>query len=76
MSIEFAERKCDVNGKWDTNGKNPDGWTNYRPCYLPELLNIIKILNQTGEGDVRFLYFIHIYFNAVENCKSKSQKKN
>lgn len=52
---EFAERKCSDDGRWE--GKNgtpgerdsPNGWTNYTPCFTPEMLLLIRKLYTGNE---------------------------
>ncbi|KAF7993218.1 hypothetical protein HCN44_006278 [Aphidius gifuensis] len=46
---KFAERRCSVNGSWEGRGKfgeqdSPNGWTNYTPCFTPEMLMLIRKL--------------------------------
>lgn len=47
---EFAEKICGDDGRWEGSGGAfggedlPHGWTNYTPCYRPEILILIKKL--------------------------------
>lgn len=52
IRIEFAERRCSDEGKWE--GKpgqlaSSRGWTNYTPCYYPEILELLNRLGKDGE---------------------------
>lgn len=49
---EFAERRCTIEGIWETKPGNLNGWTNYTPCYTPELFELIKKLYKTDEAQV------------------------
>lgn len=49
--VEYAERRCSAEGKWeDKNGSTllPTGWTNYTPCYTPEMLHLMNQLYAGG----------------------------
>ncbi|XP_058455071.1 PDF receptor isoform X2 [Malaya genurostris] len=56
---KFAERRCSADGRWE--GKpgvpaNTLGWTNYTPCYNPEVLQLFKKLyagGNTDEADIK-----------------------
>ncbi|KAH8418939.1 hypothetical protein KR222_005735, partial [Zaprionus bogoriensis] len=43
---KFANRKCEIDGHWggrpnDTE-PNPAGWTDYGPCYKPEVIRLMQ----------------------------------
>ncbi|XP_059607496.1 PDF receptor [Phlebotomus argentipes] len=49
----YAERRCSVRGEWiGRNGssdiQNYTGWTNYTPCYTPEMQHIMNMLYLNG----------------------------
>ena len=49
---EFAERRCSGEGQWE--GKpgtlsTVNGWTNYTPCYSPEVLKLFSKLYAGGD---------------------------
>jgi hypothetical protein len=49
---EFAERRCSSEGKWENKPGTPEsirGWTNYTPCYFPEILELINKLGAEAE---------------------------
>ncbi|KAG8337189.1 G-protein coupled receptor activity protein [Homalodisca vitripennis] len=54
---EFATKRCSVDGRWE--GKvsgdytTPQGWTNYTPCYTPEMLELFKKLYTGSEEAAR-----------------------
>ncbi|XP_068084336.1 PDF receptor [Anabrus simplex] len=45
---KFAYKRCSIDGRWEgrTAGKfsSPQGWTNYTPCYRPEVLQLMRKL--------------------------------
>ncbi|KAG5680989.1 hypothetical protein PVAND_010463 [Polypedilum vanderplanki] len=44
---KFAERRCSREGKWESKPGTPEsplGWTNYTPCYLPEIYDLLQKL--------------------------------
>ncbi|CAG9805319.1 unnamed protein product [Chironomus riparius] len=46
---KFAERRCSNDGKWEGRLGSTDsarGWTNYTPCYLPEILELITKMGE------------------------------
>ncbi|XP_043266612.1 PDF receptor isoform X2 [Venturia canescens] len=53
---KFAERRCSDDGRWEGRGgvigerESPNGWTNYTPCFTPEMLLLIRKL-YTGNED-------------------------
>lgn len=54
---EFANRKCELDGRWGTRPNateaNATGWTDYGPCYKPE---VIRLMQQMGSKDNLDLY--------------------
>lgn len=52
---EFAERRCSAEGRWEGRGKdappNMLGWTNYTPCYSPEVIQLFRKLYAGGSND-------------------------
>lgn len=77
LALESAERRCSSEGQWE--GKpgiiqqpNSKGWTNYTPCYTPELFQLIKKLYAGGNEDVAkvSIYISHdscyLYKNTSE----------
>ncbi|XP_046669176.1 PDF receptor isoform X1 [Homalodisca vitripennis] len=54
---KFATKRCSVDGRWE--GKvsgdytTPQGWTNYTPCYTPEMLELFKKLYTGSEEAAR-----------------------
>lgn len=55
---EYAERRCSREGKWE--GKlgaapiDPVGWTNYTPCFPPEMRQLFKKV-YANENDVKVI---------------------
>ncbi|KAG8039738.1 hypothetical protein G9C98_000467 [Cotesia typhae] len=49
-TTKFAERRCSDDGRWlGRNGeRSSNGWTNYTPCFTPEMLLLIRKL-YTGD---------------------------
>ncbi|KAF6198453.1 hypothetical protein GE061_008201 [Apolygus lucorum] len=51
----FVSKKCLETGQWE--GKRPGegqaGWTNYTPCYTPELLQLTRKLGSSHEAQVK-----------------------
>lgn len=42
---EFANRKCELNGHWGGRPNepiNPNGWTDYNPCFKPEVKTLLE----------------------------------
>uniref|UniRef100_A0A1A9W8S2 G-protein coupled receptors family 2 profile 2 domain-containing protein n=1 Tax=Glossina brevipalpis TaxID=37001 RepID=A0A1A9W8S2_9MUSC len=42
---KFANRKCELNGQWGSRPNdtyNPNGWTDYQPCYKPEVNELMQ----------------------------------
>lgn len=54
---KFATKRCSIDGRWE--GKvsgdytNPQGWTNYTPCYTPEMLELFRKLYTGSEKAAR-----------------------
>lgn len=53
-TTKFAERRCSAEGRWE--GKpgstfNSLGWTNYTPCYSPEVIQLFRKLYAGGSND-------------------------
>ncbi|XP_023726525.1 PDF receptor [Cryptotermes secundus] len=50
---KFAYKRCSIDGRWEgrTSGGEspPQGWTNYTPCFTPEMLQLIKKLYAGSE---------------------------
>lgn len=47
-------RKCGINGKWVGRfGEDSEkGWTNYTPCFTPEIRDIMRRLGSEDEAQV------------------------
>jgi hypothetical protein len=47
-------RKCGMNGKWIGRfGEDSEkGWTNYTPCFTPEIRDIMRRLGSEDEAQV------------------------
>lgn len=46
---KFATKKCSAEGRWEgkhpgEEATSPQGWTNYTPCYTPEMLELFRKL--------------------------------
>ncbi|XP_029719182.1 PDF receptor isoform X1 [Aedes albopictus] len=54
-TTKFAERRCSAEGRWEGRpGTTPTtlGWTNYTPCYSPEVIQLFrKLYSGTGGND-------------------------
>uniref|UniRef100_A0A182NMM3 G-protein coupled receptors family 2 profile 2 domain-containing protein n=1 Tax=Anopheles dirus TaxID=7168 RepID=A0A182NMM3_9DIPT len=51
---EFAERRCSAEGQWEGRPGSPptlSGWTNYTPCYSPEVIQLFRKLYAGGSDD-------------------------
>lgn len=52
-TTKFAERLCLKSGLW--NNKPQDtihhGWTNYTPCFKPDIIDLMQQLNSGGNSD-------------------------
>ncbi|XP_059468350.1 PDF receptor [Neocloeon triangulifer] len=54
---KFTTKRCSVDGRWE--GKeagdysSPQGWTNYTPCYTPEMLQVIRELYAGSDGEAQ-----------------------
>jgi hypothetical protein len=50
---EFAYKRCSVDGRWEGRRSgvftSPQGWTNYTPCFTPEMLQLIRKLYAGSE---------------------------
>ncbi|XP_068159091.1 PDF receptor isoform X1 [Drosophila tropicalis] len=50
---KFANRKCELDGHWGSRPNqtepNPAGWTDYGPCYKPE---VIQLMQEMGSKDI------------------------
>ena len=59
---ESVIKHCDASGRW--NGKDAtdfdlvQGWTNYTPCFTPELQELMKELYSGSEEDAQ----------VIQNC--------
>ncbi|ALC48422.1 Pdfr, partial [Drosophila busckii] len=49
---KFANRKCELDGHWggrpNETEPNPNGWTDYGPCYKPEVLRLMKMIKDVN----------------------------
>lgn len=57
LFIEFAERRCGLDGRWEgksniTSPENSNGWTNYTPCFPPEVQDLLNRLYAGGNEDI------------------------
>uniref|UniRef100_A0A182FR52 G-protein coupled receptors family 2 profile 2 domain-containing protein n=1 Tax=Anopheles albimanus TaxID=7167 RepID=A0A182FR52_ANOAL len=53
-NTEFAERRCSAEGQWEGKPGTPptlSGWTNYTPCYSPEVIQLFRKLYAGGSDD-------------------------
>ncbi|KAH8235978.1 hypothetical protein KR032_011791, partial [Drosophila birchii] len=54
---KFANRKCELDGRWGSRPNatetNATGWTDYGPCYKPE---VIRLMQQMGSREDLDLY--------------------
>jgi len=52
--IESAERRCSSEGQWESRLGEPDaiGWTNFTPCFRPEVNRLLKKIYAGGNDDV------------------------
>ncbi|XP_050085801.1 PDF receptor isoform X2 [Anopheles aquasalis] len=51
---KFAERRCSAEGQWEGKPGTPptlSGWTNYTPCYSPEVIQLFRKLYAGGSDD-------------------------
>uniref|UniRef100_A0A182QRK9 G-protein coupled receptors family 2 profile 2 domain-containing protein n=1 Tax=Anopheles farauti TaxID=69004 RepID=A0A182QRK9_9DIPT len=51
---KFAERRCSAEGQWEGRPGSPptlSGWTNYTPCYSPEVIQLFRKLYAGGSDD-------------------------
>ncbi|XP_058061895.1 PDF receptor [Anopheles bellator] len=51
---KFAERRCSAEGQWEGRPGTPptlSGWTNYTPCYSPEVIQLFRKLYAGGSDD-------------------------
>ncbi|GFG35417.1 hypothetical protein Cfor_07744 [Coptotermes formosanus] len=52
-STKFAYKRCSIDGRWEGRRSgvftSPQGWTNYTPCYTPEMLQLIRKLYAGSE---------------------------
>uniref|UniRef100_A0A8D8ISA7 PDF receptor n=2 Tax=Culex pipiens TaxID=7175 RepID=A0A8D8ISA7_CULPI len=73
---KFAERRCSAEGRWEGRGKDASpnmlGWTNYTPCYSPEVIQLFRKLyagGSNGEADVSgdkcFFSLLYQEFNCI-----------
>ncbi|XP_055843388.1 PDF receptor isoform X2 [Episyrphus balteatus] len=53
---KFAERLCLNNGLWGNKPQdttfNPHGWTNYTPCFKPDIIDLMQQLYSGGNSEV------------------------
>lgn len=51
--IESAERRCSSEGQWESRLGEPDpiGWTNFTPCFRPEVNRLLKKIYAGGGGN-------------------------
>lgn len=57
MTKENVERRCSAEGEWEvkpgtTRLQYPNGWTNFTPCYSPEMLQLLNKLYAGGNENV------------------------
>ena len=55
----MAERRCMDTGYWEgrtLRESSTAGWTNYTPCFIPEMWDLIKKLYATTEEDAKVSY--------------------
>ncbi|XP_037918586.1 PDF receptor-like [Hermetia illucens] len=56
-TTKFAERRCGLDGRWEgksniTSPENSNGWTNYTPCFPPEVQDLLNRLYAGGNEDI------------------------
>lgn len=51
--VESAERRCSSEGQWESRLGEPDpiGWTNFTPCFRPEVNILLKKIYAGGDDD-------------------------
>lgn len=50
--LEYAERRCSSEGTWEGKpGGTSVGWTNYTPCFSPEVVQLFRKLYANGNED-------------------------
>lgn len=58
LQTEFANRKCEIDGHWgvrpNDSEPNPAGWTDYGPCYKPE---VIRLMQEIKDVNVSNIYY-------------------
>lgn len=56
--IEFANRKCEIDGHWgvrpNDSEPNPAGWTDYGPCYKPEVKRLMKEIKDVSVSNIYY----------------------
>ncbi|CAO1380408.1 unnamed protein product [Diamesa hyperborea] len=55
---KYAQRRCSDEGKWEgrdgiAHANNNNGWTNYTPCYVPEVVQLFRKLYSGGGDEVK-----------------------
>ncbi|XP_037037209.1 PDF receptor isoform X2 [Bradysia coprophila] len=66
-STKSAERRCSSEGQWESRFGEPDpvGWTNFTPCFRPEVNQLLKKIYAGGNDDVG-----KIKFSIAERTRS------
>jgi hypothetical protein len=58
---EHTYKRCSVDGRWEGKDEGdfstPQGWTNYTPCFTPEILELIRKLYSNDDAKVRVLNY-------------------
>lgn len=56
LQTEFANRKCEIDGHWgvrpNDSEPNPAGWTDYGPCYKPEVIRLMKEIKDVNVSNI------------------------
>ncbi|CAB3365838.1 Hypothetical predicted protein [Cloeon dipterum] len=54
---KYATKRCSVDGRWEGKAEgdysSPQGWTNYTPCFTPEILQVMKGLYSGPDSDIK-----------------------
>ena len=57
--LEFATKNCTAQGIWAPaagkpyNPLKPQGWTNFTPCFIPEVQQLFKQFKDPDDAEVR-----------------------
>jgi hypothetical protein len=75
---EFAYKRCSIDGRWEgrtsVEDSPPQGWTNYTPCFTPEMLQLIKKLYAGSEDEAKVRWLSHVLTSRCLVAASNSQR--